>query len=296
MPNVALVPERATNIPALRLFVDSYPETKYRLSVETTEFPVEDGVLVQDHAVARAERLELRGWVSDQVGEGPVDHLRAARAGEELRRLHRETEIVSVTTEIGVFPEMVITNCEIEERGAGIEFKLSLGQVLRVGADTPGEITPDNAGAAVAERPSLVERGLVTEVPASAEFRGFGGAAARRLAIENYEPIDFSDFAQRPPQPLRVAAEKTFQDRLNDRLRDEVESRAAGYWEEVSSGSARAVLESQLADEILAIPGVDSASISSRLEGEGVRFKLSAVVASLGEQSASFFLRARDRE
>lgn len=296
MPNIALIASRATEVDALIGFVDGYPETRHKLRVETTEYPVEDGVLVQDHAVARAERLHLRGWVSDQVGEGFADHARAARAATELRRLHRETALVEVTTELGTYRDMIITECDIEERGAGIAFELRLGQVLRPGVDAAGEITPETAGAGATERPSVVERGLVSPPPTA-----FSAATLRpvqpgdfnaRLAESRQVASAFAETAA--GRALEEAAERTLRDRIEERLRQEVERRAEAYFATLTYRAGRVVLDGEIGDAIRALPGVERADVSGRIESEGVRFRAS-VGTALGAWQGSLLLRARDQ-
>jgi len=69
---VALLPQQAGLSTVLMTSIDGFTDVTQRLSVETSGEPLEDGVLVQDHAVARAERISLRGWVSDLTIPGPV--------------------------------------------------------------------------------------------------------------------------------------------------------------------------------------------------------------------------------
>ena len=63
MPNVALTPDAATRIEVLANRVDGFPDTTHKLETTTGGEPLEDGRHVTDHAVARADRLVLTGWV-----------------------------------------------------------------------------------------------------------------------------------------------------------------------------------------------------------------------------------------
>ena len=77
MPNVALIPEYSTRIPILAGLVDGFPEETHKLVTDTGNSPLEDGAIITDHAVARAEQLVLTGMVSDLTAEG----YRPARGG-----------------------------------------------------------------------------------------------------------------------------------------------------------------------------------------------------------------------
>lgn len=161
MPNAALIPRRATKIEPLVAVVDGYPETRHTLRVETGEAPLEDGTVVQDHAVARSERLTLTGWVSDLSS---ADGTRRARdAWTAIRRLHREVETLEVITAFGSYPEMLITEASSEEVGGGMQFTLKLSEVIRVGRERHA-VSGDATGPAVG-RQSTSERGLVSASP-----------------------------------------------------------------------------------------------------------------------------------
>ena len=129
MVNVALIPNSATEIAVLDAFVDGYPEATHKLEIVTGGEPLEDGRSVTDHAVARQERLELMGWVSD-INMGAD---RPAAAWARLRELHSAETIFSVVTEWGTYPEMIIIRAEAEQRTRGMQFKLELEQIIRVG-------------------------------------------------------------------------------------------------------------------------------------------------------------------
>ena len=74
MPNVALIPNAATKIDALTVFVDGFPDAVHKLSTGTGSEPLEDGREATDHAVARQDQLVLTGWVSDF--NGATDHVK----------------------------------------------------------------------------------------------------------------------------------------------------------------------------------------------------------------------------
>ena len=167
MPNMALIPSARTRIPVLLDVVHGYPTDSHRLETVTGGEPLEDGRMVTDHAVARQERLVLTGVVSDFDGQQrPID------AWAELRRIHKEIEVVEVFTEWGHYPEMLIRRCKADHLNRGMEFELELEQIIRVdyAADPPPvggggggitDLTPDLVAGPAIDRGGGTDRGLV---------------------------------------------------------------------------------------------------------------------------------------
>ena len=81
MPNVVLFPERTSRIPILLDVVDGVPETSHELDVWVGGEPLEDGVEVTDHAVARQEQAHSKRL---------PEKSRVCRNGfREVRKRHR---------------------------------------------------------------------------------------------------------------------------------------------------------------------------------------------------------------
>ena len=163
MPNYALIPGAETRIEPLSLYIDGYPEGVHKLETTTGGEPVEredegrrSRRRATDHAVARAERLVLTGWVSDFNGGD-----RPARAWAEIRRLHKKAEPLVVLTEWGVYPEMLIRRAEAPQTARGMRFTLELEQVIRVGV-TDNSLSPANLSGPAAGRSGNVDRGRVS--------------------------------------------------------------------------------------------------------------------------------------
>ena len=161
MPNVALVPAHATRIPTLEGYIDGFPDELHKLVTDTGKSPLEDGSIITDHAVARAEQLELTGITSDLTIEG-VAHPRAAM--EHLRALHRAVTALTVVTPFGTYRDMLITEIKAQRAGNGLRFTMKLEHLLRVGVRDE-EVGPDVGGPAEG-RTSEVQRGAVPAVPA----------------------------------------------------------------------------------------------------------------------------------
>ena len=156
MPNVALIPGSGTVISALVDVVDGYPELVHRLETTTGGEPLESGLRVTDHAVARQEQLTLTGWVSDFNGGN-----RARDAWEKLRELHKKVKTVRVVTEWGVYPEMLIRKAEAPQTARGMRFTLELEEVIRVGVLDTELVAEELAGGPGEGRSGEIERGRV---------------------------------------------------------------------------------------------------------------------------------------
>ena len=156
MPNVALVPRAGTVIEPLMAVVDGYPSANHRLETSKGGEPLEDGREATDHAVARSERLILTGWVSDFRGGNPGE-----AAWSTLRRLHKSVTPLRVVTELGDYSEMLITRCESREQGRGIQFRLELEEVIRVGL-VENLLPPGQIGGPAEDRSGSIDRGRLT--------------------------------------------------------------------------------------------------------------------------------------
>ncbi len=135
MPNVALIPEAASQIAPLMAFVDGFDDDEHTLETATGTEPLEDGTEITDHAVARQEKVRLTGHVSDwgpptSIGVAPPGRVRDA--WEEIRRLHKEVAVVELVTELGVYPNMIIRRVKSHRDGRGMMFVMELEQVIRV--------------------------------------------------------------------------------------------------------------------------------------------------------------------
>ena len=155
MPFVALIPGSATSIPMLGAYVDGYPQATHKLETTTGGAPVEDGRKVTDHAVARAAKLTLTGYMSGLTGGN-----RPHDAWDEIRRLHKAAKTVAVITEWGLYPEMLIASAEAPQTARGMRFTLELEEILRVGVEA-SELPPDAVAGPATGRSGEVHRGRV---------------------------------------------------------------------------------------------------------------------------------------
>ena len=155
MPNRAYLSFADTVIPVLDAVVDGYPSTTHLIEVAKSDEPLEDGTSITDHAVTLPEALRLSGWVTDMNGSR-----RPAAAWAEIRRLARENEPLTVTTEIGAYSEMLIQRMEGRQSARGLKLTIELAQVIRVG-NPSSSLPPDQVTGPAAQRTGSVDRGRV---------------------------------------------------------------------------------------------------------------------------------------
>lgn len=118
---------------------------------QITDHPVESGSDITDHVIRRPERLQLQGIVSgtpiNLVSVGPLAEARPQAAFEELSRLRREGELVTVTTSLKIYPDMLIEALTVERstgQGRALHFSLQLRQVNTVASQRLLIQEPDN--------------------------------------------------------------------------------------------------------------------------------------------------------
>lgn len=130
---VAIIPKSITALKkggvAIDSFVTGWREPNHTLKSHVAQEPLESGVLVSDHVVALPTELELKGMVSDVKDGGDAP----GRAWAKVRELHFERAILDVVTEWGYYKDMVIKNAETRQTGRGMQFTLTLQQILQVG-------------------------------------------------------------------------------------------------------------------------------------------------------------------
>ena len=140
---IAIIPEASTKIEPLVALIDGFIDDTHRTRTRTGGEPLEDGREISDHAVALEEELMLEGWVSDFQGRH-----RPEDAWTEIRELSKNTALVEVITELGIYPEMIIRMAEAERIGRGMRFRMELKEILRVDVDPSpfGVVAPVSRG------------------------------------------------------------------------------------------------------------------------------------------------------
>lgn len=133
----------STDIDLIAGIADLYPEENHTLPVTKTKFPIESGASRTDNAVVEPEILVLRGLVSDlTVGSipfvGGVGFPNAGRSKEawgKLRGLKNSRELVNVTTLLGLYENMLVTNIDAavnRDTGKALFFTITLEETLIV--------------------------------------------------------------------------------------------------------------------------------------------------------------------
>ena len=133
--NFALYPVARTNLPALLHLVDGYSVEEHKLTLGTTENPVESGSTLTDNAVKRRERLKLTGWVSDILAApgNRVTHDRSATTWGVIVRLFEDRTPMDALTMIRTYRNMMIVQCVNtvdKTTGRGLRFTIDLAEML----------------------------------------------------------------------------------------------------------------------------------------------------------------------
>lgn len=122
--------------------LDASIEETHNASNEITQFPVEEGVDITDHVRKQADRVTIRGIVSDHPIYGisgrsgavaPTAQTgRAADAYEKMYTMLEEAQLVSVVTSLRQYQNMVIESMEVprdSKRGNAVEMVVSLREL-----------------------------------------------------------------------------------------------------------------------------------------------------------------------
>lgn len=123
------------------------------LRSKITEYPVEDGSVISDHITQEAEMLSIEGVIT---GVGTQFNVSAGKAKlisakETLRQLHRERELLTITTGMEIYTDFAIESCEISRKADGgeqFDVSLTLKKIKKVTLrteDIPPEKTSGSA-------------------------------------------------------------------------------------------------------------------------------------------------------
>ena len=118
---------------------DGWFSRDHTLATRTTEYPVEAGANLTDHARDEPNRLSFSGWVSDLVAypgvlTNAVFEFRGLEAWQNIVSLRERKVLSTVTTPIASYLNMLLTKAEAHEgptTGRGLTFTLEFQQVLR---------------------------------------------------------------------------------------------------------------------------------------------------------------------
>ena len=164
---IALLPR--ASIEPLVAFVDGYISERHSRRVRRSDYSVESGATLTDHAVREPDELTVEGWVSDIMPSREADQglpllERAAAAWAEIDHVMSARKPLTVVSLLATYTDMLLTGAEapVDQRvGRALRFTLTLQRVQF--ADTleePGAIIHAATGPA-ADRVGTEDRGRV---------------------------------------------------------------------------------------------------------------------------------------
>lgn len=197
MPTSVLLLPR-TEVPPLLAHVDAWGAEEHAVDVERTDYPVESGATLTDHAVVQPRQLVLKGWTSAvmpdsrfgrggrtsvEAAGGASPAMRGREAWAHVQRLIDDLEPVEVvSTVLGDYDHMLVVAASAtvdETTGRSLDVTLTLREVqLGTVTDTPAAVS--DPGPVIADRVESSTRGLVDleETPATdrmSRLRALGG-------------------------------------------------------------------------------------------------------------------------
>jgi hypothetical protein len=133
--------------------IDVFLDERYSYGNKITELPLEDGCIVSDHVVEEVDEISIQAFISRAkmaAWEGPLPEsdgdlpkenpkARILQKYNELLRLKRERQPITVVTGLGTFPSMVISKFDIDrnvETGADLAFDMAFKRVKIVKSET----------------------------------------------------------------------------------------------------------------------------------------------------------------
>ncbi|HEL3751317.1 hypothetical protein A7X93_00660 [Stenotrophomonas maltophilia] len=114
-----------------------------------TVYPVEDGSTITDNVSNDAEKLSLSGMVtSAQITVfGANGWQKLVQAKDVLRRLHEARELVTISTGMDTYTEMVMERCRIGRTNEGDHFSIDCDFRKIVKAQLKTETVPEDKAA-----------------------------------------------------------------------------------------------------------------------------------------------------
>ena len=159
--------------------LDAMLDESHEWSAEATSNPVEDGAPVTDHVIEQADKLTIRGVVTDAplnasssilgfIGGGSADN-KTQTVFDLLDTLIKKREVLTVYTKHKTYSDMVLTNVTIPRSagvGEAIEFRAEFIHIRKVatqtvdvpdGVSAKREAEAGGAGGAVSKKASATK-------------------------------------------------------------------------------------------------------------------------------------------
>ena len=159
--------------------LDAMLDESHEWSAEATSNPVEEGAPVTDHVIEQADKLTIRGIVTDAplnasssilgfIGGGSADN-KTQTVFDLLDTLIKKREVLTVYTKHKTYSDMVLTNVTIPRSagvGEAIEFRAEFIHIRKVatqtvdvpdGVSAKPEAKDGGAGGAVSKKASATK-------------------------------------------------------------------------------------------------------------------------------------------
>ena len=129
--------------------LDAMLDESHEWSAEATSNPVEDGAPVTDHVIEQADKLSIRGVVTDAplnasssilglIGGGSADN-KTQSVFDLLNTLIKKREVLTVYTKHKTYDDMVLTSVTIPRSasvGEAVEFRAEFIHIRKVATQT----------------------------------------------------------------------------------------------------------------------------------------------------------------
>lgn len=188
--------------------LDAMLDESHEWSADATSNPVEDGAPVTDHVIEKADKLTIRGVVTDAplnasssilgfIGGGSSDN-KTQTVFDLLDTLIKKREVLTVYTKHKTYSDMVLTNVTIPRSasvGEAVEFRAEFIHIRKVATQTVD--VPDGVSA----KPE-------------AKAGGASGAVSKKASATKASGKKQAQTIQSPTQPA-TQANKPVADKVN---------------------------------------------------------------------------------
>ena len=188
--------------------LDAMLDESHEWSAEATSNPVEEGAPVTDHVIEQADKLTIRGVVTDAplnasssilglIGGGSADN-KTQSVFDLLNTLIKKREVLTVYTKHKTYDDMVLTSVTIPRSasvGEAVEFRAEFIHIRKVATQTVD--VPDGVSA----KPE-------------AKAGGAGGAVSKKASATKASGKKQAQTIQSPTQPA-TQANKPVADKVN---------------------------------------------------------------------------------
>ena len=191
--------------------LDAMLDESHEWSAEATSNPVEEGAPVTDHVIEQADKLTIRGVVTDAplnasssilgfIGGGSADN-KTQTVFDLLDTLIKKREVLTVYTKHKTYSDMVLTNVTIPRSasvGEAVEFRAEFIHIRKVATQTVD--VPDGVSA----KPE-------------AKAGGAGGAVSKKASATKESGKKQAQTIKSPTKPA-TQANKPAADKVNRSL------------------------------------------------------------------------------